>query len=337
MKRTEGKDAGMYHDHVRRDRLTNKAWFLGVLALAITAAGIVGGIGHTGLAAAVAPVTAALPGGESLVTVWAALGLTLILTLNVHLLGRLSLRLQVAAVWLEVLSLFLAFFYSFDLSYSFIPGKLSFLITQGVATTLYISAISIGQVLPTEVEAEGSAELVLAGVEQEGDAVPAPGAAATGGIALLHRVVQLELVVGGGKGVEVVLHHVQELQVHGRVEADGLTVVDARQHGWPFARAARFAGVQSRSCGHAACNGHCRLFPIVVSRVSAMPPSTSLKVSTTWAPLHFMLTSVRVAPLAVACRSMLAVPTRACSSSCRVDGSTFRVASLPSCSVMPFR
>jgi hypothetical protein len=133
----------MYHDHVRRDRLTNKAWFLSVLALVLTAVGIVGGIGHSGLAAAFAPVTAALPGGESLVTVWVALGIALILTLNVHLLGRLGLRLQVAAVWLEVFSLFLVFFYSFDLSYSFILGKLSFLITQGVATTLYISAISI--------------------------------------------------------------------------------------------------------------------------------------------------------------------------------------------------
>lgn len=51
--------------------------------------------------------------------------------------------MQVAAVWLEVFSLFLVFFYSFDLSYSFILGKLSFLITQGVATTLYISAILI--------------------------------------------------------------------------------------------------------------------------------------------------------------------------------------------------
>lgn len=59
----------MYHDHVRRDRLTDKAWFLGVLALAVTVAGIVGGIGHAGLAAPFAAVVAALTGGDSLATV----------------------------------------------------------------------------------------------------------------------------------------------------------------------------------------------------------------------------------------------------------------------------
>lgn len=133
----------MHHDHVRRDKLTNKAWFLGVLALVILAAGVMGGVGHTGLGTLVAPITATLPGGDALVNVWVALGLALFLTLNVYLLGRLSMGLQIAAVWLEVFGLFLLFFYSFDLSYSFILGKLSFLITQGVVTTLYISAISI--------------------------------------------------------------------------------------------------------------------------------------------------------------------------------------------------
>ncbi|MBP2303551.1 amino acid ABC transporter permease [Azospirillum picis] len=133
----------MYHDHVRRDKLTNKTWFLGLLALAFTAAGVVGNVGDSGLAARLAPATAALPGGEGLAGVWVALAVALALTLNVHLLGRLGRGLQIAAVWLEVFSLFLVFFYSFDLSYSFILGKLPFLITQGVVTTLYISAISI--------------------------------------------------------------------------------------------------------------------------------------------------------------------------------------------------
>jgi amine acid ABC transporter, permease protein, 3-TM region, His/Glu/Gln/Arg/opine family len=142
-KRTERENAGMYHDHVRRDKLTNKAWFLGVLALVITAVGVMGGVGHTGLGTLFAPITASLPGGDSLVNVWVALGLALFLTLNVYLLGRLGMRLQIAAVWLEVFGLFLLFFYSFDLSYSFILGKLAFLVTQGVFTTLYISAISI--------------------------------------------------------------------------------------------------------------------------------------------------------------------------------------------------
>jgi len=54
-----------------------------------------------------------------------------------------SFRLQVVVVWIELLLLFLAFFYSFDLSFEFIQSKIWFMITQGVFTTLYVSAISI--------------------------------------------------------------------------------------------------------------------------------------------------------------------------------------------------
>ena len=52
-------------------------------------------------------------------------------------------RYQVLVVWAELLILFLAFFYSFNLSFEFIQSKIGFMITQGVFTTLYVSAISI--------------------------------------------------------------------------------------------------------------------------------------------------------------------------------------------------
>ncbi len=52
-------------------------------------------------------------------------------------------RWQVIVVWLELLLLFLAFFYSFDLSFKFIQSKIWFMVTQGIFTTLYVSAISI--------------------------------------------------------------------------------------------------------------------------------------------------------------------------------------------------
>ncbi len=56
---------------------------------------------------------------------------------------RLSRNQQVVAVWTELFVLLMLFFYSFDLSFSFIARKIGFLITQGTVTTLYISAISI--------------------------------------------------------------------------------------------------------------------------------------------------------------------------------------------------
>ncbi|MFV2031139.1 MAG: amino acid ABC transporter permease [Gammaproteobacteria bacterium] len=70
--------------------------------------------------------------------------LALLFVLN---LGAISLlpkfRYQVIVVWIELLLLFLAFFYSFNLDFKFIQSKIGFMITQGIFTTLYVSAISI--------------------------------------------------------------------------------------------------------------------------------------------------------------------------------------------------
>jgi len=52
-------------------------------------------------------------------------------------------RWQVIVVWFQLLLLFLAFFYSFDLSFKFIQSKIWFMVSQGIFTTLYVSAISI--------------------------------------------------------------------------------------------------------------------------------------------------------------------------------------------------
>jgi polar amino acid transport system permease protein len=59
------------------------------------------------------------------------------------LIGMLPKRAQIGAVWAELALLFLGFFYLFDLSLEFIESKLWFLISQGVTTTLSVSAISI--------------------------------------------------------------------------------------------------------------------------------------------------------------------------------------------------
>ncbi|KFE47142.1 amino acid ABC transporter permease [Pseudomonas syringae] len=63
--------------------------------------------------------------------------------LNLFMLGRFPLRAQIITVWCELLVLFLLFFDTFNLSYSFIATKVGFMITQGVFTTVYVSAISI--------------------------------------------------------------------------------------------------------------------------------------------------------------------------------------------------
>ena len=72
-----------------------------------------------------------------------AITLALLFTGNIVVLSFLPWVAQVGAVWLELLFLFLLFFYSFDLSLPFIQTKIWFMITRGMFTTLYVSAISI--------------------------------------------------------------------------------------------------------------------------------------------------------------------------------------------------
>jgi len=70
--------------------------------------------------------------------------LAVLFVLNLTAIGFLPrFRFQVIVVWIELLILFLSFFYSFDLSFEFIRSKIWFMISQGIFTTLYVSAISI--------------------------------------------------------------------------------------------------------------------------------------------------------------------------------------------------
>ena len=74
-----------------------------------------------------------------------AIGLVLgvLFTINAALIGFLRFRGQVVVIWLQLLCLFLAFFYGFDLDFEFIRTKIWFMVSQGVFTTLYVSAVSI--------------------------------------------------------------------------------------------------------------------------------------------------------------------------------------------------
>lgn len=68
---------------------------------------------------------------------------TALIWLDAIIVGMLPRRVRLPLVWGQLFILFMAFFYSFDLSYSFIGKRVGFLITQGAFTTIYISLISI--------------------------------------------------------------------------------------------------------------------------------------------------------------------------------------------------
>lgn len=132
----------MYRDHIVKPRATDSLPFMAAVAAAVFLLACVYGVGEGGLARLMGPIVLDLE-APMLRNIAVSGTLTLTLMLNLFILGRFPLKAQVATVWCELLLLFLLFFDTFDLSYSFIFSKVGFMITQGVFTTIYVSALSI--------------------------------------------------------------------------------------------------------------------------------------------------------------------------------------------------
>lgn len=132
----------MFKDHIVKPRATDSPVFMGTVAAVCFAVTLFAGLGESGLARLMAPVLLDLQAPLAR-DVAVAVTFTLTLVLNLFVLGRFPLRAQIVTVWCELLLMFLLFFDTFDLSYSFIATKVGFMITQGVFTTVYVSAISI--------------------------------------------------------------------------------------------------------------------------------------------------------------------------------------------------
>jgi polar amino acid transport system permease protein len=100
----------------------------------------------TRLAQVVLPLTGLGTGAEAGFAPRAALAVILaaVLAANFVLILKLPFKLQILVVWIELLALFLGFFYSFDLSFPYIWVRLPILILTGAFTTIYVSMISIG-------------------------------------------------------------------------------------------------------------------------------------------------------------------------------------------------
>ena len=122
----------------------DRPWFLRlVLFVLVTAVCAASDLRGTVLGQALAPAI-----GDPLQSGWfgrlaVATVVAAIVVANVAVVRVLPFRVQVGVIWGELLVLFLAFFYSFDLSYPFILSKLGFLITQGAFTTVYVSLLAI--------------------------------------------------------------------------------------------------------------------------------------------------------------------------------------------------
>ncbi|MBA8841487.1 amino acid ABC transporter permease [Ochrobactrum sp. RH2CCR150] len=133
----------LYPDTVESQVLVHKPRFVAVLFISVFAVMLLFNLSGTTIGELMQPVIgepaeSGLYGRFAIAFVIAAMFI-----LNVVLIGFASRNVQIGVVWLELLILFFLFFRTFNLSLPFIEEKLPFLITQGLVTTIYISALSI--------------------------------------------------------------------------------------------------------------------------------------------------------------------------------------------------
>ncbi|WP_440982337.1 amino acid ABC transporter permease [Shinella sumterensis] len=133
----------LYPDTVESEVLVHKPWFVFVIFGAVFALFLAFDLSGTSMGELMRPVIGE-PLESGLYGRFAiAFVIAVLFCLNVVLIGFASLRVQITIVWLELLLLFLAFFKTFNLSLPFMAEKLPFLVTRGLFTTIYVSAISI--------------------------------------------------------------------------------------------------------------------------------------------------------------------------------------------------
>ena len=133
----------MYADTVVEDKLVHKPRFIALVFAAMFALFFAFNLADTMFGLFLEPVigdpkTSGFHGRFAVAVV-----LAMLFALNLVAIGFLPLKIQILVVWFELLVLFLGFFYTFDLSLEFIERKIGFMITRGLFTTLYVSAISI--------------------------------------------------------------------------------------------------------------------------------------------------------------------------------------------------
>ncbi|MER9567543.1 ABC transporter permease subunit, partial [Mesorhizobium sp. M0571] len=133
----------IYADTVESEVLVHKPWFIASVFVLVLSIFLMFNLTGTTMGELMRPVI-----GDPLESGFygrfaIAFVIAVIFCFNLVLIGFAPLKVQIGVVWFELLILFLAFVKLFDLSLPFIWKNLPFLITQGVVTTLYISAISL--------------------------------------------------------------------------------------------------------------------------------------------------------------------------------------------------
>jgi polar amino acid transport system permease protein len=137
----------MFVDTVVEDKALHKPVFLFGLSIAVLAIFFAFNFTNTIFGEFLSPVI----GNPEESGFFGRLAVSFVLTIlfvgNLLLISFARLRIQILIVWIELFLLFLAFAYSFDLEIAYIfsgkPSKIGLMISKGLFTTIYISAVSI--------------------------------------------------------------------------------------------------------------------------------------------------------------------------------------------------
>ena len=133
----------MYQDTVQEAKLLSKPPFVVALFVCFFIIFYVIDFSQTILADILRPAIGDSAEGSVYARFVTGFTLSSIVTLSIWLIGKLAIKAQRTTVWLVMAGLFILFFTSFNLSFTFIQSKIWFMISQGILTTLYISVISI--------------------------------------------------------------------------------------------------------------------------------------------------------------------------------------------------
>ncbi|MBZ9909394.1 MULTISPECIES: amino acid ABC transporter permease [Mesorhizobium] len=133
----------LYQDTVDSEVLVHRPWFVASIFAAVLAVSLMFNLSGTAFGDLMRPVI-----GDPLQSgiygrVAIAFVIAVMFCVNIVLIGFAPLRVQIGIVWAELLLLFLGFFNAFNLNMPFIWEHLPYLITQGVVTTIYVSAVSL--------------------------------------------------------------------------------------------------------------------------------------------------------------------------------------------------
>ena len=133
----------MYVDTVTEDKALHKPVFLIGLFVAVLAFFFIINFTDTFFGEFLRPVIGEPKESGFFGRLAVSVVLAVLFVLNLFVISLFRLKLQIGIVWVELFLLFLAFAYSFDLKMSFIQSRIGLMITQGLFTTIYISAVSI--------------------------------------------------------------------------------------------------------------------------------------------------------------------------------------------------